>query len=1067
MKKFLFLSLFLFCTLAGVAQSQQVTLKFMGQSTDSIRIQMEYVEVKNLSSDSTLWADSLVLEWPDTTLTMTTPDSVTSVHDYVAAEGFAFTHMGPNPFNGQTEVALQLPENGDVLLRVYELTGKEVAAFSGSFPQGVHRFQVNVAQTQTYLVVAQCGTKRASIKLVNAGHGHGNRIAYLGLAFGGMISPKMEVADAFHYGDTLMCAGYVHFGDSLYASDTVLLIMDSLQDSLQNVVLTFPVSLPSVVTWIPDTITDRSAFVGGTVINNGGILVGERGIVWANHPNVTLEDNRIPLGDTLIAASDTLWGIPGDFSTALDALQPNTPCFVRAYAMTGFGLSFGQEYVFVTISQLRDNQPCSVANVTDADGNVYATVRIGRQCWTRENLRTTRYNDSVSVTNVNDLEDMYIYHIDSLFETPDTVFTYDTTIMIDSIIIPYDTAYNFYFDTTVYIHHQNDVYLFGEMSVDVFVDQKDTLYSAERVDSLVQYFIPITLVDSVNQSFVVYDQAVVVNQQIPASVEVFINVLTDSTDMDSLVYQYDTVTVFSYTDSVAHNDTIALIDSLIPYFNLDTVTHIAYQGNILVDGISNFDVKVDITVSQIDTIITRHSDTLALIDHITTTYISTHNGYVPHHDTTFVYEVVLPADTLYDTLVSVVDTTVNFLFSGLDTTAIDTITIYSDTIAYCYYPDSTAVLADVYGLLYNYRAASGELSDSIVEPSGIQGICPEGWHIPSIGEWEQLTGYLEGQSAYHAGGISTNISKALASTDNWQQDTTYNYSVGNRPENNNATGFSALPAGSYTDTVAMYGRFWSCSGEQPTELSVLRLSYNLPNVAFEMIAPDSVASVRCVRDDEETADGFACPGMPTVTDADGNVYNTVQVGSQCWMKENLRTTRYPDNAILTEGTELSDSIAYYYLPSTEESEIALYGVLYNWTAAVAGSAQGICPIGWHVPTADEWMELHRYVASKSEYLCGSGPNSISKALASNYGWRPSISSCDTGDTTTVHNATGFSALPTGRYPDNHIGVNAYFWTSTEVSNANATVRYLNYSTSNFSEGSIRKEYAASVRCLKD
>ncbi len=930
MKRFLSLSLLLFCTLAGIAQNQQVALKFMGQSADSVRIQMEYVVVQNLSSDSTLWADGLILEWPDTVLTMTTPDdTTTSIHNYVEAEGFAFAQTGSNPFNGQTEVALQMAENGNVLLRVFDIAGKQVAAFSRNLPQGVHRFQINVSQTQAYLVTAQCGTKRASIKLVNAGYGYNNGISYVGSDMEGELFSKMEIGDAYHFGDTLRCSGYVHFGNSLYASDTVLLTMDLLQDTVRNIVLTFHVQLPTVETWRPDSIRSNAAILGGTVVDDGGIPVGERGIVWATHPNVTLEDNRIPLGDTLIAAFDTLWGIPGDFSAVLDTLQPNTPYFVRAYAMTELGLSFGQEYAFVTLSQLRDNQPCSVANVTDADGNVYATVRIGRQCWTRENLRTTRYNDTCTITNVNDLVETYVYHIDSLFETPDSVFTYDTVLLVDTIIIPYDTIYSY-------------------------------------------------------------------------------------------TYHYDSE------------------DSTI--------------------------------ITQIDTTfsIVRHSDTLALIDHITTTYISTHNGYVANHDTTFVYEVVWPADTIFDTLVSV-DTTVNFLFSRLDTTAIDTITYptYSDTIAYCYYPDSLATLAETYGLLYNYRAASAESERSFGEPSGIQGVCPTGWHIPSIGEWEQLTGYLEGQRAYHAGDISSNIAKALASNDNWQQDTTYTYSVGNALENNNATGFAALPAGAYSDSTGAYTRFWSCSGEQPTELSVLRLSYNLPNVAFEMIAPDSVASVRCVRDVEETADGFACPGMPTVTDADGNVYNTVQVGSQCWMKENLRTTRYPDNSILAEGTELSDSIAYYYLPSTEESEVALYGVLYNWTAAVSGGAQGICPIGWHVPTADEWLELHRYVASKDEYRCGSGSNNISKALAGNYGWRPSTSSCDTGDTTTVHNATGFSALPTGRYPSNNIGINAYFWTSTEVSNTNAAVRSLNYSTPNFSEGNLQKSYGASIRCLKD
>ena len=802
MKKILFLSLLLFCTMAGVAQSQHVTLKFMGQSADSIRVQMEYVEVKNLSSDSTIWADSLVLEWPDTVLTMTvdkTPEVPTAIASYADAKGFAFTQIGPNPFRGQTEVALQLTENGNVLLRVFELTGKQVAVFSGNFQQGVHRFQIRAAMTQTYLVTAQCGSKYASMKLVNVGQGSGNGISYVGSDIGGIISPKTEMENAYHYGDTLMCAGYVHFGDSLYASDTVLLIMDSMQDSLQNIVLNFHVQQPSVETWLPDVMFSDSVFVGGTVINDGGILVGERGILWAEHPIVTLEDNRIVLGDTLIAIGDTLYGVPGDFSTMLLSLEPNKPYFVRAYAMTELGESYGQEFAILTLSQLRDNQPCTVENVTDADGNVYATVRIGRQCWTRENLRTTQYNDSLVIVNVATLQD---------------------------------------------------------------------------------------------------------------------------------------------------------------------------------------------------------------------------------------------------------------------------VDLYSDTIAYSYYPNSNAEMMDVYGLLYNYRAASVDSERSFGEPSGIQGICPTGWHVPSVGEWEQLTGYLEGQRMYHAGDISSNIAKALASQDYWMEDTEYTFSIGNRLENNNATGFAALPAGAFADSVGGYGRFWSCSGEQPTELSVLRLSYNLPNVAFEMLAPDAVASVRCVRDEEELVDGYACPGMPTVTDVDGNVYHTILVGNQCWMRENLRTTHYADYTAISQDAAMTDSIASYYQPDVEESEISLYGLQYNWFA-VDNDAQNLCPEGWHVPTQAEWMQLHHYVASKDEYRCGSGANSISKSLAVDYEWHPSSSPCDAGDTTTVHNVTGFSAFPAGCYPNNNAGITAYFWTSTESDVERAVARYINYSTPNFSEGNLRKTYGASIRCLKD
>lgn len=1073
MKKLLLMSLlFLFGT-ATFAQSQQVLLKFVGQGIDGTRIQMEYVEVKNFAGDSALWTENL--EWPDTILYMTMQTDTTSIHNYVNENGFAFVQTGANPFYGKTEVALQMQESGDVRLNVYDIAGKEVAAFNANLPKGVHHFQICVSQTQTYLVSAQCGIKRASIKLVNVGHDYGNAISYSGMDFESIVRPKMELLNSYHPGDKLECAGYVHIADSLYSSETVTLMMDSL-DSLETVVLTFPVELVKIVTWIPDSITENCARIGMTAYVNDTTVNApftEKGIVWANHANATIEDNVISAGNEL-----------GQFATQLTPLEANTPYFVRAYAITDIaGTIYGEEYVFLPMSQLRDNQPCAVATVTDANGNTYNTVRIGRQCWTRENLRTTRYNGTMDITNVADLVDTYIFYTDSAFRDTVVTFTYDTTVVIDSIIIPYDTSYVFHFDTTSTIRHINDIYFVNDAMI-MDVEEDSVVQTIDgAVDSLVGYFTFIETADSVGQRFTVYDDIVSVNNAFAIPVKVFVNVTVSTvqgSDMaDSLVYSYDTVTVFYHMNKM---DTTQLIDSLVPYFNAieDTPSdssYLVYDDIIMMDGTSNFAVKAEIQVAQIDTTITRHSDTLKLIDHITTTYISTHNGYIPHHDTTFYYEVVWPADTLDHIVIDTIADTA-YLFSGIDTLRIDTIhySDYSDMIPYCYYPDSSATAAETYGLLYNYMAASIEGERSFAEPSGIRGICPAGWHIPAIGEWEQLTNYLESQRVYHAGDISTNIAKSLASQENWLEDTVYTYSIGNTSTNNNATGFSALPAGSYSDSTGAYACFWSCSGEQPTAISVFRLDYNLPGTTADMLSPDAVASVRCVRDVEEIADGFACPGTPTVTDVDGNVYNTIMIGGQCWMKENLRTRYYADYTALAQGEVLSDSVPYYYLPSVEETELPLYGVLYNWSAvmgsqpssaSVPSNVQGICPDGWHVPSQAEWMALNHYVGSQAEYRCGSSSNSIGKALAGTYGWRPSSSTCDTGDTTTVHNATGFSALPAGHYPNNATGVTATFWSSTESSESQAVMRYLNYTTANFSKGDLNKSSAASVRCVKD
>ncbi|MBI5184900.1 MAG: fibrobacter succinogenes major paralogous domain-containing protein [Nitrospinae bacterium] len=98
--------------------------------------------------------------------------------------------------------------------------------------------------------------------------------------------------------------------------------------------------------------------------------------------------------------------------------------------------------------------------------------------------------------------------------------------------------------------------------------------------------------------------------------------------------------------------------------------------------------------------------------------------------------------------------------------------------------------------------------------------------------------------------------------------------------------------------------------------------------------------------------GGTTGGGKTVTDVDGNVYNTVTIGTQTWMKENLKVTKYRDGtAIPTTTADISaeTSPAYQWAYNGDESNAAAYGRLYTWHAAT--DSRGLCPAGWHLPTA--------------------------------------------------------------------------------------------------------------------
>ena len=205
----------------------------------------------------------------------------------------------------------------------------------------------------------------------------------------------------------------------------------------------------------------------------------------------------------------------------------------------------------------------------------------------------------------------------------------------------------------------------------------------------------------------------------------------------------------------------------------------------------------------------------------------------------------------------------------------------------------------------------------------------------------------------------------------------------------------------------------------------------------------------------------------SVTDYDGNVYRAVQIGSQCWMAENLRTTHYADGSSASWTSN-------YFLDAT------IYGYNYNWNAVMNGAdgsgsipsgVQGICPTGWHVPSTSEWAVLTGYLSVRSQYLCGNSWNYIAKSLASTSGWNSSSGSCYVGYQQANNNSTGFNAYPAG-YSTNNSGYNhhqsACFWTSSSSDENNAHYLYLSYNSYTITSSTYNKSsYRMSVRCLKD
>jgi uncharacterized protein (TIGR02145 family) len=229
--------------------------------------------------------------------------------------------------------------------------------------------------------------------------------------------------------------------------------------------------------------------------------------------------------------------------------------------------------------------------------------------------------------------------------------------------------------------------------------------------------------------------------------------------------------------------------------------------------------------------------------------------------------------------------------------------------------------------------------------------------------------------------------------------------------------------------------------------------------------------------------GEPCPGTPTVTDIDGNVYNTVLIGDQCWMAENLNTTRDAAGNNITR---------YCYNNDSERCE--QYGGLYTWHTLMNGQSssngnpsgvQGICPAGWHVPSDAEWTQLLDFVVAQGYPNDYDNPNGAGNALKSCRQVNSPLSGdCNTSihprwNTHSTHHGFdefGFSAFPSGWMILSHgnyvyvsLGYDGFWQTSTESSSTTSWywfIRHYHGELYRFSNVN-NKMFGKGVRCIRD
>jgi uncharacterized protein (TIGR02145 family) len=201
----------------------------------------------------------------------------------------------------------------------------------------------------------------------------------------------------------------------------------------------------------------------------------------------------------------------------------------------------------------------------------------------------------------------------------------------------------------------------------------------------------------------------------------------------------------------------------------------------------------------------------------------------------------------------------------------------------------------------------------------------------------------------------------------------------------------------------------------------------------------------------------SCP-TSSVTDVDGNIYNTVLIGTQCWLKENLRVTKYNNNSNIQSSTTppLSSSTGERIIYQNRSiATVDTFGFLYNWYAAT--NILGICPTGWRVPSRSDFNLLIKFVD------VGADTTSPSPSLTAGISLKSSGSSWGLSNIST--NSSCFSALKSGAYLGYFTQDQAQYWsTSQQGSTA--------FSLGIFQDNSVEtynydKKFGYSIRCIKD
>ncbi len=760
-------------------------------------------------------------------------------------------------------------------------------------------------------------------------------------------------------------------------------VIDSLRNRIEELETNSPgneMVLATVNTVSVLNITGTTAQSGGNITSDGGSPVSVRGICWNTSHNPTVNNNYTNDGSGI-----------GSYVSVLTSLNSGTTYYVRAYAINGVGISYGNEVSFTPPVPFA----CGTSTVADFDGNNYQTVQLGEQCWMKENLRTAHYSTGEAITQGTTAQSST--SIRYYYNSGNQGFFYNWP----AVMGPENVSANNQ-GVCPSGWHVPDVGDWQQLCQYVGTQSQ---YVCDNNSSSVA-----KALTSKMGWFSASDQCAPGNNPSSNNLTGFNAFPSGILSSGSYYYHGEEACFWSTNETNSSS-------SRSPYFSYSSSSlHTADQSK-----------KSGLPVRCLRD--EGFSTSLPIVSTVAvasaTTATATSGGYISYGGGSAVTARGICWSTSHSPTVND-----NYTVDGVGTGSF-TSNLTSLTAGTTYYVRAYAI--NGVGVGYG-----NEVSFTTQAPA-----------IPTITTTAvssiTTTTAITGGNVTNSGGSSVTARGVCWSV-------LHNPTIsGNHTDNGTGLGYFTSNITNLTAGTTYYVRAYAINDEG--------VAYG-NEVSFTTQQP------------------FVC-GTSTVADFDGNIYHTLQLGNQCWMKENLRSTHYSDGTLISQGsiTQSSTTTRYYYNPGNSQE----YGYLYNWPAAkgtsnVSANNQGVCPSGWHLPSDAEWTQLTQYMGDQSQFCCSNNSLYVAKALASTSGWESDSYYCSVGYAQNSNNATGFSAVPAGyfciRTPNisggfYEIGENAGFWSCTASNSTDAYGMELYYDDAFVTRDTWAKSVGSSVRCLRD